>query len=375
MFEMIDHPVKTIDVYKLSEFIDIMSEGMYENYFFRGESKHYEHNICSTLLRNFTKPSDRFLPAFYEHILNEFFREVANDISDIEKEHFIAFCQHHGLKTNLIDITTSPIIALYFACDMNNNFLENNIGYMYLINKDKCIDISQSLLKNKKDFSIVPFSFNEITHKSSKSILEFAKVICSYINKENGEIFFLVNHLRTCCKNLNEGQAWKYLNHIATSTRDIEYTQILDILNEIQDEYSMKYKLNEITMPSAKDFMILLLLYLEDIILQSNEDSKKEFIFPKLPYFTYQTPYKFDRIKNQEALFIYQLYLPTTSFYMDDIHKNMIQKIKPDVIFRVHNQEKIIKDLDSIGINRKMIYGDVDNTAKYINDKFLNNIK
>ncbi|MGN6712905.1 FRG domain-containing protein [Anaerocolumna jejuensis] len=375
MFEMIDHPVKTIDVYKLSEFIDIMSDGIYENYFYRGESKHYEHSICSTLLRTFTKPNGRFLPVFYEHMLNEFFREVANDISDIEKEHFIAFCQHHGLKTNLIDITTSPIIALYFACDMNNDFLENNIGYMYLINKDKCIDISQSLLKNKKDFSIVPFSFNEITHKSRKSVLEFAKVICSYINKENGEIFFLVNQLRTCCNDLYEGQAWKYLNCIATRTRDIESTQMLDILNEIQDEYSKKYNLDEITMPSAKDFMILLLLYLEDIILQSNKDSNKDFIFPKLPYFTYQTPYKFDRIKNQEALFIYQLYLPTTSFYMDDVHKNMIQKIEPDIILRIHNQEKIIKDLDSIGINRKMIYGDVDNTAKYINDKFLNDVK
>lgn len=49
MFEKIDHPVKTIDIYKLSEFINIMSDGTYENYFYRGESKFYENSICSTV--------------------------------------------------------------------------------------------------------------------------------------------------------------------------------------------------------------------------------------------------------------------------------------------------------------------------------------
>lgn len=371
MFEVMDQPVKTIDIYKLSEFIDIMSDRTYKNYYYRGESRLYENNICSTMLRDFTKPNKEFLSKYYDDILSEYFREVANNISDIEKEHFIAFCQHHGLKTNLIEFTSSPIIALYFACDMNNEYVKNNIGYMYLVDKDKCIDVSDNLLKNKLGTSLIPFLFDELSHGSNKTIFEFAKVISSYINKDNGEIFYLQNQLKVCCTDLNpETETIQYLKSIITKVNRSDLSENLGILDEIQEKYIKKFNLNEITLKSARDFTILLKLYLDDVISESLIGSSNNFKFPRLPYFIYQTPYKFDRIKNQDAFFVYQLYLSTTSPYMDDIHNNMIQKIEPDVIIRIHDQEKLMKELDSIGINRKMIYGDFDNIAKYFNDKF-----
>ena len=49
----------------------------------------------------------------------------------------------------------------------------------------------------------------------------------------------------------------------------------------------------------------------------------------------------------------------------------MVQEIKPDIIVEIHNQKKIMKELDMIGINRKYIYGDFDNAARYINDKII----
>lgn len=29
----------------------------------------------------------------------------------------MAFCQHHGIPTNLVDVSYSPLVALFFACD------------------------------------------------------------------------------------------------------------------------------------------------------------------------------------------------------------------------------------------------------------------
>ena len=39
------------------------------------------------------------------------------------------------------------------------------------------------------------------------------------------------------------------------------------------------------------------------------------------------------------------------------------------MVIQVDNQKEIMKELDMVGINKKYIYGDFDNTAQYINMK------
>lgn len=62
-----------------------------------------------------------------------------------EHENFIAFAQHHGIPTSLIDITKSPLVALYFACQ---NEAEEN-GYVYLF-EENYIDITKIVQKYPK---------------------------------------------------------------------------------------------------------------------------------------------------------------------------------------------------------------------------------
>lgn len=50
-------------------------------------------------------------------ILDEFEKHLAqNELDDLEFESIIYLAQHYELPTNLIDFTTDPRVALYFAC-------------------------------------------------------------------------------------------------------------------------------------------------------------------------------------------------------------------------------------------------------------------
>lgn len=99
------------------------------------------------------------------------------------------------------------------------------------------------------------------------------------------------------------------------------------------------------------------------------ENKDTEIKFPCMPYFIYKTPYKFDRVRNQNGLFLYQLY-HTYASQDEEIPNHIIkQEINPDIMIIINNQKDILEELDFIGVNLKSIYGDFDNIAKYISEK------
>lgn len=88
--------------------------------------------------------------------------------------------------------------------------------------------------------------------------------------------------------------------------------------------------------------------------------------FPKLRYLLIQPTIIFDRMKNQQGSFIYQL---TTS---EGIDQGYVQPIIPAEIIRVPSKSKlkILKQLDLIGINKKFLYSDDDSTAEYLKHNY-----
>ena len=88
-----------------------------------------------------------------------------------------------------------------------------------------------------------------------------------------------------------------------------------------------------------------------------------------MPNFLY-TPYlSFERGRNQQGLFVYQAYLSfDENIY--DAHILSQQRVWPDYVIVVENKEKILQELDFLGINGKFIYGDYDNIARYIKQKY-----
>ena len=89
-----------------------------------------------------------------------------------------------------------------------------------------------------------------------------------------------------------------------------------------------------------------------------------------IPNFIYTPFLAFERGINQQGLFVYQAYI---SFDEEvyDAHILSQQRVWPEHVIVIENKEKILKELDFLGINDKFIYGDYDSIARYIKQKYI----
>lgn len=385
-------------VKSLSDYIKHLSKIDSQKYFFRGESNYYYEIIASGLRDNDNISYNSKLP-FY-NMIREYYKEVGQRISNLDRKSFTAFSQHHGVPTNLIDITTSPLISLYFACQENldSGDKTNNLdGFVYAISKDKTIDITDTIDK----FGDIHVNIIELLSSRKSEIIKNnyqifrgffennIELLKYYINlllddysyykingileeKKNKEIKFLKRAVEGCYT-----AKPKYFSFNHEPNKEIE-SKVLNEKHNIQNKYNDKLQIliknieDELDIRCSDELYeyndkIIYVYYLLVKKFLINIKELGEYIawLNFIPIFTYNPITEFQRIKNQQGLFIHQGYqISHETVY--DFFVFTKQRIWVDKVFIIKNKRDILKELDNIGINRKFVFHDFDNIARYI---------
>lgn len=363
------------------------------NLYFRGQDERYliddEENTDSIVASAFRKNDSISANKrnFREDKLSAYYRMIANQLKPLEAENFIAYAQHHGLHTQLIDVTEDPLVALYFTIEDDSKY--DKEGIIYAFKQDNMINISEEMKGNINRFSIFQILFNRDS-KNLIKLIEFFSSLESHSDMfSNFFIDLLVKIKLTYLDNqivdISEkdellGAIFEYIKDKDIGD-DLIYTLLTHLSNDIEiknffyDYYSIILESESIE-DSFIDYLFSsfnrdpsiyypwYLLILQKFISINYWNFRypgdSYFHMPLIPNFLYKPSIIFDRMLDQSGSFIVQ------SIFRSHV-RDTLELIKPDFTIIVKNKKVLSEELDLLGIKRIRFFNDPDSIASYLN--------
>lgn len=367
-----------IKIENLSQFISEV-EKLGESYY-RGEAKDFKETKNQASGYRWLDESNA---DFSELIVlrEKYYQEIGYSLSLRETENFISYAQHHGLPTELLDVSENPLVSLFFACIDE----EEEDGFVYSLDKSNTIVLDKDLINNN-----VSVQFFDFENKFMKSRFYFNESDSSFVVglcNENIVLKFIemyypnnddYNSFMACLKEYSGWMNEEDLiddpdfepiksnieSGLKISKAMVKYFKndnmnIDDLFNETSEWGSCLPLMGQTNLSGRELFKFTILEFAFYAI-----DQQKNLFLP-IKLMIHEPSVKFDRMVNQQGKFIYQNHIN------DDEGNILIQKYDADCTFKIPANKKkdLLLQLDRIGINRKFIYPDHDNVAQYIKDK------
>lgn len=206
---MYNNSESKIEIKCLSEFIKLLEDESYTDMYFRGQPRDYsqkepykDSGIVASCYRKFFKHNTN---DDLNNMLDEYYFNLGHQLNETDKSNFLAYAQHHGLPTNLIDISSVSLVALYFACEktyydnesMKASQSEDNDGHVYAIKKNKFINVSNQVSSRRIDSFYENLIQEGMFKNGNKStLILFNKLLQNYLDLYRGNFCeILINNV------------------------------------------------------------------------------------------------------------------------------------------------------------------------------------
>ena len=223
---------KYVVVNSLSEYIAAIEENNLFNYISRGESKKYDKPLSSSIQRTLLKN--------YTEMMEAYHLDVETSINKIQDKNFLAFSQHHGIPTNLLDFSFSPLVSLYFSMDGCQD-----IGYVHFICKDKTVNINSAVYEHPLGWGMLS-DFLDFDKELFEVIM--SPMTKAFMKNREGVIEYFEQPVEQLITEYKRGKSDSYLNSLSGGVKKLE--EALRIYKQDKAEWikDVKYKDEDITL-------------------------------------------------------------------------------------------------------------------------------